>query len=229
MEAFSTAIQRTSGAAQQLDIARQMLLNIETAAQRVAAAQQKINDLTGVAARSDSAQRASDVAAYGEALDALRAKYNPLFAAQQQYRASLQEIGNAERVGALAAAEAAAARQRLKDGFADEVRALNGMAPAQAAATAGYSRLGQAVGQAGFQVQDFFIQVGGGQSALVAFAQQGSQLLGVFGAFGAVAGAALAIGALAAQFAIGKTEAEKFKDGGTGLCRGHPATRPGGE
>jgi hypothetical protein len=64
MEAFSTAIQRTSGAAQQLDIARQMLLNIETAAQRVAAAQQKINDLTGVAARSDSVQRAREVAAY---------------------------------------------------------------------------------------------------------------------------------------------------------------------
>jgi hypothetical protein len=69
MEAFSTAIQRTSGAAQQLDIARQMLLNIETAAQRVATAQQKINDLTGVAVRSDSVQRARDVAAYGIGID----------------------------------------------------------------------------------------------------------------------------------------------------------------
>ncbi|MDQ6191557.1 hypothetical protein M3O75_17935 [Klebsiella pneumoniae] len=32
--------------------------------------------------------------------------------------------------------------------------------------------------QAGYQVQDFVVQVQGGQSALVAFAQQGSQLAG---------------------------------------------------
>ncbi len=35
--------------------------------------------------------------------------------------------------------------------------------------------------QAGFQMQDFIVQVQGGQSVLVAFAQQGSQLAGAFG------------------------------------------------
>ena len=35
--------------------------------------------------------------------------------------------------------------------------------------------------QAGYQVQGFIIQVQGGQSALVAFAQQGSQLACAFG------------------------------------------------
>ncbi|MGR7479746.1 phage tail length tape measure family protein [Klebsiella aerogenes] len=48
--------------------------------------------------------------------------------------------------------------------------------------------------QAGYQIQDFIIQVQGGQSALVALSQQGTQLLGVFGAGGAVAGALLTIG-----------------------------------
>ncbi|HHG0625453.1 TPA: hypothetical protein ACPUGO_004746 [Klebsiella pneumoniae] len=48
--------------------------------------------------------------------------------------------------------------------------------------------------QAGYQIQDFIVQVQGGQSALVALSQQGSQLLGVFGAGGAVAGALLTIG-----------------------------------
>lgn len=48
--------------------------------------------------------------------------------------------------------------------------------------------------QAGYQIQDFVVQVQGGQSALVALSQQGSQLLGVFGAGGAVAGALLTIG-----------------------------------
>lgn len=47
--------------------------------------------------------------------------------------------------------------------------------------------------QAGYQVQDFIVQVQGGQSALVAFSQQGSQLAGAFGAGGAVFGAVLAL------------------------------------
>ena len=56
-------------------------------------------------------------------------------------------------------------------------------------------RFGQIAGQAGFQVGDFATQVQGGQSALLAFSQQGSQLLGAFGAGGAIAGAVLAVGA----------------------------------
>lgn len=48
--------------------------------------------------------------------------------------------------------------------------------------------------QAGYQVQDFIVQVQGGQSALVAFSQQGSQLAGAFGPGGAVLGAIIALG-----------------------------------
>lgn len=60
----------------------------------------------------------------------------------------------------------------------------------------GIKNVGMLIGQAGFQVQDFAVQVGGGTSALTAFAQQGSQLLGMFGPGGAVAGALLAVGAI---------------------------------
>ena len=48
--------------------------------------------------------------------------------------------------------------------------------------------------QVGYQAGDFAVQVQGGTNALVALGQQGSQLLGILGPFGAVAGAALAIG-----------------------------------
>lgn len=48
--------------------------------------------------------------------------------------------------------------------------------------------------QAGYQIQDFIVQVQGGQSALVAFSQQGSQLAGAFGPGGAVVGAFIALG-----------------------------------
>ncbi|ECP4460377.1 phage tail protein [Salmonella enterica] len=50
--------------------------------------------------------------------------------------------------------------------------------------------------QAGYQIQDFIVQVQGGQSALVAFSQQGSQLAGAFGPGGAVAGTLLALGSI---------------------------------
>lgn len=56
------------------------------------------------------------------------------------------------------------------------------------------SGLNNAMRQGGYQIQDFIVQVQGGQSALVALSQQGSQLLGVFGTGGAVAGALLTIG-----------------------------------
>ena len=52
------------------------------------------------------------------------------------------------------------------------------------------------VQQLGYQVGDFAVQVQSGTSALVAFAQQGTQILGflpIAGAFGAVAGAVLAV------------------------------------
>lgn len=71
-----------------------------------------------------------------------------------------------------------------------------------------------AIQQAGFQVGDFAVQLASGQNALVAFTQQGSQLLQVFGPFGAVAGAALSIvGALGVAFLATGGNAEEAADG----------------
>ncbi|HHU0776906.1 tail protein (tape measure) [Enterobacter roggenkampii] len=71
--------------------------------------------------------------------------------------------------------------------------------------------------QAGYQVQDFIIQVQGGQSALVAFAQQGSQLAGAFGPGGAVIGSVIALGSVLAGVLItslngGKNAMDALKD-----------------
>jgi hypothetical protein len=71
--------------------------------------------------------------------------------------------------------------------------------------------LSQRLGQAGFQLQDFAVQVQSGTSALVALGQQGSQLLGLFGTGGALAGAALTVGLLAAQVA-GLAEEQRSLD-----------------
>ncbi|MGR5872427.1 phage tail tape measure protein [Enterobacter asburiae] len=71
--------------------------------------------------------------------------------------------------------------------------------------------------QAGYQVQDFIVQVQGGQSALVAFAQQGSQLAGAFGPGGAVVGAVIALSSVLAGVLItslngGKNAMDALKD-----------------
>lgn len=71
--------------------------------------------------------------------------------------------------------------------------------------------------QAGYQVQDFIIQVQGGQSALVAFAQQGSQLAGAFGPGGAIVGSIIALSSVLAGVLItslngGKTAMDALKD-----------------
>jgi len=55
--------------------------------------------------------------------------------------------------------------------------------------------MGGTLQQIGYQVGDFAVQVGAGTSAMTAFAQQGSQMLGAFGPAGAIAGALLAVGA----------------------------------
>jgi hypothetical protein len=60
-----------------------------------------------------------------------------------------------------------------------------------------------ALQQAGYQIGDFAVQLSGGQNALQAFGQQGSQLAGAFGPMGAVVGAGIAIFA-AIGVAIGK-------------------------
>lgn len=71
--------------------------------------------------------------------------------------------------------------------------------------------------QAGYQVQDFIIQVQGGQSALVAFAQQGSQLAGAFGPGGAIVGSVIALSSVLAGVLItslngGKNAMDALKD-----------------
>ena len=71
-----------------------------------------------------------------------------------------------------------------------------------------------ALQQGGYQVQDFIVQVQGGQSALVAFSQQGSQLASVFSP---VAGAVLTIatviaGSLVASLSNGKNAIDAMKD-----------------
>jgi len=83
------------------------------------------------------------------------------------------------------------------------------------AQSAGFSRHAVIMQQAGYQVQDFFVQVASGQNAMVAFSQQSTQLLSFLGKVGMWSAVAISVGTVAYQFYKAATEAEqatnKFK------------------
>jgi hypothetical protein len=124
---------------------------------------------------------------------------DPAAVAQARLASQTERVNRWLEQGRITAEQHARAMQLLNERYG--AAAAGAQRFTAATDTAGNSgrNLGQMFGQVGFQVQDFASQVAAGQSALVAFAQQGSQLLGVFGTAGAIAGAILTVGVLAAQ------------------------------
>ncbi|WP_421579131.1 hypothetical protein [Shinella sp. M31] len=70
--------------------------------------------------------RGRDIAAYGTALDGLRAKYNPLYAVITHYKAAQAEIRQAHAVGAISADEMTAALQRQRQATMGTIDAIKG-------------------------------------------------------------------------------------------------------
>ena len=133
-------------------------------------------------------------------------------------------LDEAQENGARSAAILAAqlrAGSKASDEEKQKIGELTGrlfdMKAASDTGTKGHGNWKNSMQQAGYQVQDFIIQVQGGQSALVAFSQQGSQLAGAFGPGGAVLGSVIAIssviaGALITSLNGGKNAMEALKD-----------------
>lgn len=127
-----------------------------------------------IAANTGMTASASDSVAAelqrGAALDELRARFDPLFAASRRYELELREINDAERQGALTAAAAGAARERAAAGMAPAVRQIGGAAQSSTAYVA----------QLGYQVNDIGVMLASGQNPLVLAMQQGTQVNQVF-------------------------------------------------
>lgn len=158
----------------------------------------RINRVTGVSA-SAMGDRASDVAAYGEELDRLRARYNPLFAAQQRHRRELEDIAHAERIGAISANEAAQARARAA--------VLTGQAAvANDELARSHGRGSQAMQQFSYQFSDVVSQIASGTDLTRALIQQGAQIAPMF------LGGATALGAMAGALAFVVTQQVLFGD-----------------
>ncbi len=121
--------------------------------------------------------------------------------ATRDYQVALNKINAAEKAGVITSKSAAAAVRGAEQAYESAARAAAQYSGAQVSLrratveTARASRLGGSQLQnIGFQVGDFATQVGAGTSATQALGQQLPQLLGGFGALGAVMGAVAAIG-----------------------------------
>lgn len=97
----------------------------------------RINQSLNVQSDFGGASRSADIASYASEMDKLQAKFDPLFAASQRYANVLDQINNAERVGAISAS--IAIEQRLK-----ETNAYNSLTSAMSQADQMRKRLAEA-------------------------------------------------------------------------------------
>lgn len=142
--------------------------------------QQLANEFANVKSDFGTESRRADIAAYGKALDDLRAKYNPLFAAGREYKQTLQDINNAAKVGAISERERAEAVARTKAAFAEQVTGLNQVTKAAVEYNNTSKLAKHELINLGRQVQDVVVSLQAGQSLLTVGLQQGTQVLDVF-------------------------------------------------
>jgi hypothetical protein len=122
------------------------------------------------------AERAADIAAYGQELDKLRARYNPLFAVQQTYRAQVDDISKAAKVGALSEDEKSVALLRAEQAYKNQTKAISLneqqiLKSGKAALVSGYQMQNLA-----FQVNDVATMAAMGMDPLRIFTSQAGQI-----------------------------------------------------
>lgn len=143
-------------------------------------AQDGFNRQLGVRTDFGTDARGEDIAAYGAALDAVRAKYDPLFAAQQRYRASLTDLRDARKVGAIDETVYAARLAETKQAFAEQIRVMNGTATATDGLTRAHGLARHELINLSRQAQDVVVSLSSGQDVMTVLIQQGSQVADVF-------------------------------------------------
>lgn len=151
------------------------------AAMRAQEAQTSFNAQLGVRDNFDTAKRATDIAAYGQELDRLQQKYAPLAAAQALYEHQIEEINQAQRVGALTAEEAAAALAMNEGGYKRSVTAIQASQQSVMGHTGAVKLQSWQVANLGQQLQDVFVQMQMGANPFTILAQQGPQITTAMG------------------------------------------------
>lgn len=179
---------------------------------------------------------ARETAEYRSELEALRAQFNPVFAASKAYEQELREIAEAEQLGAISAAEAASARERATAGIAPMTAGLTGLGRVtsvnvmhSANLAAQFNDIGvmamamqnplQLALQQGTQINQVFGQMGGHRAAI---RQIGPALLSIVNPASLATIAVIALGTMGVQWLLSMREAaisveDALKDLETGI------------
>ncbi|MCV2877614.1 hypothetical protein OE699_02010 [Sedimentimonas flavescens] len=173
------------------DLAVSIGVNQAALAKQLAAMEKRVLDATKAVEKKAQfkigGKSAEDSAkALAKEMDTLRAKFDPLFAKSKAYEAKLDDLNSAHKKGAIDAKVYQRALDALNEEYAQGATRITGV-------ERGVRSFGGGLQNIGYQVADFATQVGAGTSAAQALGQQLPQVLGGFGAFGAVAGAAAAV------------------------------------
>lgn len=143
IDKHAAALDRDTAAVENMsranDNARRTIASIGSAVDAVRPSMDRlINDFARISAPAANRNgRAADIAAYGQELDKLQAKFDPVFAAQQRYLTKIEEINQAQRVGAISASSAVDIRLREKNSYDALINNLDRLAVARKAAAEG--------------------------------------------------------------------------------------------
>ncbi len=151
------------------------------------ALQARINDMVGIGQQGVK-QWNGALADQGRQLDALRAKYSPLYASISQYKAAVSDIKSAHNLGAISADEMTAAIQRERQAALASIDAIKkrNVAISTSVTTAGGVGKANSFQTANIaaQFQDVAVTSALGMSPLQIALQQGTQLSSVLSTMG---------------------------------------------
>lgn len=211
--AANTNLRQTAQAARQ---AKDDLGAMARAATSTSAVMDRINRATGVSSVGGGSRE--DIAAtiqYGRELDALRAKYNPLFAIGQQYKTQVEEIRRAHSVGAIGVHEMEEAIAQAGAAATAQQSAYVRMGSSIAGAGANVKLTSHQVTNLGYQVNDVATMLAMGASPFQVISSQAGQVVqalgdgpgGMMGSLKAIGGSILGLTRFITPLTIGLTAA----------------------
>lgn len=118
---------------QEFAASKESITSIGVAADAIRPSMERlINNFAAISAPAANRNgRAADIIAYGQELDRLQAKFDPVFAAQQRYLQKIQEINEAQKYGAMSASAAIDARIRETNAINAQINNLERLALAR--------------------------------------------------------------------------------------------------
>tara|TARA_R110000868_G_scaffold368852_1_gene631977 strand:- start:2043 stop:5867 length:3825 start_codon:yes stop_codon:yes gene_type:complete len=138
--------------------------------------------LRGLGAEVEATRQ--ETALYRAELDAVRARYNPLFAASQRYEQELRDIAAAEKLGAISAIEAARARDVAAASMAPLGRQATQAAAGMKQLGGGMKLQAHEARNLSYQINDVFQSLLLGMPIQQVVLQQGPQIAQIYGGVG---------------------------------------------